>query len=216
MNWEISKDDNPGKCTRYKAGLAHLFNFIQDFANTVTLIEREIKCHGLKYNSHNVVPKSNGRIHQHMWRSMKSVSHFNLGISLELMLKFLLECNNKSYKHNHKLVCLLKTLPSPIQEQLNITFQDCKTAYPGCELVAFLITKTSPSEDPAEPSTREPKTLEDFFEYFDREVKLETKRYAYEQLKESAWCHYLGDLSAFIDLIDRVLGDVEKYIIPKD
>ena len=207
--WDSTNENN-----QVVAARTHLFNCILDFANAAILIEREIRCHGLRDDSQDVVPRSNGRTHHDMWGSMKSVSHFNLGIALELMLKLLLKLNDKDYENIHGLAKLLKKLPSSVQERLESTYQDSRSVLPGgYELVAF-ITKSSAS--PQSPLNHDLATLKDFFDYFDEDVRLSTKRYSHELIEQEEWRHYLKDLSVFIELIDRVMGDLGQYATRED
>lgn len=209
---EATNENDTNENNQVVVASTHLFNCILDFANAAILIEREIRCHGLCDNSQDVVPKSNGRTHHDMWASMKSVSHFNLGIALELMLKLLLKLNDKGYEHIHGLAALLKELPSPVLDRLETTYQDCRSVLPGgYELVAFI---TKPPPAPSSPLNHDLATLKDFFDYFDEDVRLSTKRYSHELIEQEEWRHYLKDLSVFIELIDRVMGNIGRYIDP--
>ena len=59
-------------------------------------------------------------------------------------------------------------------------------------------------------------SLNNFFEYFDQDVKLSVKRYSYELVEQYQWRHYLSDLTLFMELIKHVLGNIERYIAPAD
>ena len=104
------------------------YDSILDFQRAAVLVEAEIQCHGICNNSSKAVPGMNGRRHHDMWVSLKAVSHFNLGTSLELMLKLLLLKNNipiKEWKPSecHKLTILYNAIPEPQQKQLESTYR---------------------------------------------------------------------------------------------
>ncbi len=209
QKWHAGKID-----TKQETSFGHQFNFIQDFANTATLVEAQIQQLRLRDDSLDVVPGTNGRIHRDMWGSMKSVSHFNLGIALELMLKLLLWVNGKGKRQGHKLTPLYALLPPLIQQRLDSTFQDTKRRLRGgCELIAFINT---PPPRPRPPRNRKLETLKSYLEYFDEDVRLWLMRYSYESVEQREWRHYLSDLTLFIKLMDRVLEELGQYIAPED
>ncbi len=205
------------RTTEDEAARGHLFSCIQDFTNAAIVVEDMIKDYDLRDDSRDAVPEMNGRIHQDMWESMKNVSHFNLGIALELMIKYLLSRNGKGKRRGHKLTTLHDKLPEQIAQRLESTFQDIKRKLPGgCELIA-LLTKPPPKPSPEKPSAlhRKLSSLRDFFEYFDQDVKLAMMRYSYELVEQRRWRHYLSDLTLFTTFIDHVLGNIERYIVPE-
>ena len=59
-------------------------------------------------------------------------------------------------------------------------------------------------------------SLNNFFEYFDQDVKLSVKRYSYELVEQYQWRHYLSDLTLFMELIKHVFGNIERDIAPAD
>ena len=77
---------------------------------------------------------------------MKSVSHFNLGIALELLLKMILILNEVWFCKTHRLVKLHDLIPKKLQTQLESTYQDCRNTVSGdYDLIAFV---NSASADP--------------------------------------------------------------------
>ena len=198
--------------------LGLLVGNVQDFANASKLMELAIIYYGLREDSYDVVPGTEGRTHHEMWGSMKAVSHFNLGIALELLLKLQTFMNGEAIPQGPELTTLHDDLPQPVQEQLEATFQNIKQGLPGgYELIALFthaIIRTV-AGIPA-PLERELLTLRDFFEYFDQDVKLSVKRYSYEFVEKHQWRHYLSDLTLFIELIRHVIGNIEPYSAPAD
>ena len=188
-----------------------LYDNIHDFKTTAMHVESEIKRHGIRNNSNEQVPDIQGRRHSELWVSMKSVSHFNLGIALELLLKMLLILNSISFEKTHRLVKLYDLIPKKFQIKLESTYQRCINTVPeGYELIAFV---NSASPDPTTlPAlkNREISTLRGFLEYFDEDVILSEKRYSWEHINQGKWRHYLSDISVFTNLIDAVMIGIQR------
>lgn len=193
-----------------------LYDNIHDFKTTAVHVESEIRRHGIRSDSEEEVPGMKGRKHIDMWVSMKIVSHFNLGIALELMLKLLLYLNKidpaKLLKgeERHFLTQLHNAIPKKYQDQLESTFQASRSELPnGYELIAF-INASSPTS-PQPPENRDISSLRGFFEYFDEDMRWWQKRYSWELVDQGYWRHYLSDISVFVELINRVMRDIERY-----
>ena len=187
------------------------YDNIHDFKATAIHVESEIRRHGLRDNSFDAVPGMNGRKHHDMWVSMKTVSHFNLGIALESMLKLLLFLNKIPMPRHHFLAKLHDAIPAKYQKQLESTYQASKSVLPeGYELIAF-INAASPTPASPGPPNRDISSLKGFFEYFDEDVILWQKRYSWELIEEKRWRHYLSDISVFVELINRVMQDIRRY-----
>ena len=175
-------------------------------------MESEIKRRGLRNDSDAPVSEMNGSTHREMWRSMKSVSHFNLGIALELLLKLLYSINGEPIPQGHKLTALQHDLPPLVRQRIESTFQDSQRRFPdGLKRIALL---TNPPPEPPPPENRDLSTLRDFFEYFDEDVKLSLMRYSWEFIEKREWRHYLDDLSLFIEVINKVVTNIGRYIDP--
>ena len=187
-----------------------LYDNIHDFKATARHVESEIRRLGIRNDSHEQVPAVPNRIHHDMWVSMKTVSHFNLGIALESMLKLLLFLNKADIPRHHLLVKLHDQLPTQCQQQLEAAFRASRAELPGgFELIAFL-NATSPTEPVPKPPNRDISSLRGFFEYFDEDMILWQKRYSWE-LADSGRCrHYLSDIAVFVEFINRVMADIER------
>ena len=187
-----------------------LYDSIHDFKTTARHVETEIRRHGIRNDSDDPVPEMRGRTHHDMWVSMKTVSHFNLGIALESMLKLLLFLNNVAIPHDHLLAKLHDKLPAKRQGQLEDAYQASRASVrAGYDLIAFN-NAASPTSLPSGPPNRDISTLRGFFEYFDEDVILWQKRYSWELIDSGRWHHYLSDISVFVALINRVMADVER------
>ena len=106
-----------------------LVHNIVDFTTTAMLVEQEIEKYRVSDDKYDVRLSLPEITTGSKWASMKSVSHFNLGTALELMLKYLLLRNGRNYprgREGHKLTVLydeLHRLPS-ITRQLETTYQE--------------------------------------------------------------------------------------------
>ena len=186
-----------------------LYESIYDYKNTAVILESEIKRVGLRSDSDDIVTGIRGRRrHSIMWASMKGVSHFNLAIALELMLKLLLlaytDCDIP--KH-HRLAELFKLLPDKQKELLRVVYGNCQRNFPeGYHLIAI---KSSHAQNPPPAPEYAPlSTLEEMLSYFDTDVRLETKRYAWELLDREQWIQYLSDTSMFSEFIAYVMRHI--------
>ena len=188
-----------------------LYDNIHDFKTTAMHVESEIRSHDISRDGNDTVPDMKGRTHHDMWVSMKTVSHFNLGIALESMLKLLLFLNKIPMPRHHFLAKLHDAIPVKCQKQLESTYQASRSVLPeGYKLIPFINT-ASPTSAPTGPPNRDISSLKGFFEYFDEDVILWQKRYSWELIEERRWRHYLSDISVFVELINRVMQDIRRY-----
>ena len=196
-----------------------LYDNIHDFKTAAMHVESEIKRYDLRGDRFDAVPGMNGRTHHEMWLSMKTVSHFNLGTALELMLKLLLRINKvpkaniPGRRDGHYLSKLYAALPKEYQKQMESTYRACSRTLPELPTLFMFINTALPTPAPPppyRPPDRGVATLKGFFEYLDEDAMLWRKRYSWETVNEGNWHHYLGDISVFEDLINRVMSDIER------
>ena len=193
-----------------------LYDNISDFSAAAVYAESEINHLGLNYESNEAVPSMEGRTHHEVWVSLKTVSHFNLGVALELMLKLLLFRSGISHttipvNERHSLTRLYDELPPQCKEQLEVTLREVKRELPNSFQRLALVNKASPNEEPPpEPPYRDYRNLRGFFEYLDKDVLVSQKRYSWERVRDRHWRHYLGDIAPFVEFINRVMRDVPR------
>ena len=186
-----------------------MYDNIHDFKATAALIESDIRRLALRDDNDDLVPGAEGkRRHRDMWVSMKTVSHFNLGIALELMLKMILTMNRVQYRNKHELVYLYELLPAKFQTQLESTYRGVSPK--RHRLVAFANSATRDGKSLPPLVNRDLTTLRRLLEYFDEDVLLSKKRYSSEHVSKGQWRHYMSDLSPFIALIDSVMINVPR------
>ncbi len=170
------------------------------FLQTAGLIEDEIRKLSVRWDTSEPIDGEKGWPSQMVWESLKTASHFNLAIALELRLKSLLCLHGLDSKiprgsKGHWLASLLPLIPEPTATQCERLFRAAMDNY-SFQLIAFCSTRTSKAPKP--PGNVELKTLQDFCAYLDRDAKLWNKRYAWEGASSSEWRHYLDKLDRFV------------------
>ena len=186
-----------------------LYDNIHDFKTTAMLVEADIGRWGVRNDSDEPVPGAKGRRHREMWVSMKTVSHFNIGIAIELLLKMLLSLNGINYEKNHSLVQLHDLIPSKYQSQLQSVYEDVsRSVTSGFKLVAFINWDTDDVDDLPVLENRDVDTIRGLFEYLDQDLMVSKTRYSWEIIGGRQWRHYIADLSMLAKTIDRVMADI--------
>lgn len=177
------------------------------FRQSTGIIEDEIR--RLKARPGDLTPigGSTGWPSHSVWESLKTVSHFNLAVSLELRLKCLLHLHGikpVSGRAGHLLAKLHDQLDEQrdsrdTRERLEAVFRSAKEAN-AFRLVAFL---SSDNPDvPEGPRDRKLDTLRDCLAYLDEDMELWRKRYSWEMASERQWRHYVDNLDAFLVFLD--------------
>ena len=176
----------------------------QDFVQTAVDIEEKIVDLRLKDNSFDFVPDMHGRRHHDMWTSLKTVSHFNLGVALELMFKYVLLLGKIEYEKGHKLTPLYHRIPEDARINIDTYYEKClQTHQHGVLLIAFVDTP-NPSES-EQPFKKSVETLEDLLRYLDEELKIWDKRYSWEYIDKQKWRHYIDNIEPIRIFIQLVL-----------
>ena len=110
----------------------------------------------------------------------------------------------------HRLTMLYDAIPHPYQKQLESTYRASRRVSGNYELFMFKNT-TSATEAPLPPPpTRNINSLRGFFEYLGKDVIMWQKRYSWEHVEDGRWRYYLGNISVFVELIDRVMRDIPR------
>lgn len=175
------------------------------FRQCAWLIEHEIGRLGVRPGDLSPVGGSAGWPSHSVWESLKTASHFNLAIALELRLKCLLRLHGiepVQGREGHYLAKLYEQFGddgSSTETNLEKLFDDAMADRP-CTLVAFLSTDTP--DMPEGPADRELRTLKDVLAYLDENADLCRKRYSWESAADRQWRHYIDDLGAFFQFLD--------------
>ncbi len=162
---------------------------IQSFKNTVLAIDREISSAGISGEA---------------LISAKRASHFNLGVSFELLLKFLLLNEGTRPERHHGLLSHYLALSGQSKRRI----QEEYLAKPDTTISAYIISEERPSRP--EPSQGVLESVEDFLNYLDKDVKSALKRYEWEEENVPKWVHFMDDIGLATSLIDRILGCDKK------
>ena len=175
------------------------------FRQSAWLIENEIGRLQVRQGDLSPVGGSSGWPSHSVWESLKTASHFNLAIALELRLKCLLHLHDLAPLRRHSGHCLAKLygqlgeVGSSTEGTLKKLFGKAIADRP-IELVAFLTTDAP--NMPEGPRERKFTTLMDVFVYLDEDAALWNKRYAWETVADEQWQHYIDDLGAFFEFLD--------------
>ena len=175
------------------------------FRQAAWMIEREIDRLQVAQGDLSPVGGSAGWPSHSVWESLKTASHFNLSISLELRLKCLLRLHDIAPPQGGAGHCLAELYDrfadgsGSTEARLEELFLQTVTDRPF-KLVAFLSTD---APDIAEgPGERILKTLRDVLAYMDDDAELWRKRYSWENAPAGQWQHYIDDLGAFFEFLD--------------
>lgn len=141
----------------------------------------------------------------------KIVSHFNIGIALELTLKLHLYIAGKTVPKHHKLKELYGQLPDQIQDDMENTFYECVdgSRLQYVMLAAFNVFITAKKPPLSRPNSLA--SLEDYLEYFDADFMLSKKRYTWEETGKDESIHYIINMSIFVEFIDRMLEPIDPF-----
>ena len=175
------------------------------FRQSAWMIENEIARLQVTDGDLSPVGAASGWPSHSVWESLKTASHFNLAVALELRLKCLLHLEGAEPPHGrggHRLAGLhglFGARGSATEAVLERLFRQATDAHPFT-LVAFL--STDGPAVPEGPGNRQLQGLADFLAYMDEDAELWRKRYAWERAADGQWQHYIDDLSAFFAFLD--------------
>ena len=137
------------------------------------------------------------------WESLKTASHFNLQNAFELGLKGFLGSIGEPFSNTHFLKGLYAAIPEKETKKLSTIFLE-KLRGQTIELKAFVRVKESAPPPHKGPKNVRLNTLKEFFEYFDKDVALWKKRYAWEEVSKEKWMHYIEKLDVFFAFLDKL------------
>lgn len=182
-----------------------MYFMIAEFARTARWAESEARRLTDALERHEPLEELEGRVASDVFTSLKTVSHFNLAIALELLLKYLLRWEGIKVPHEHSLQALFCALPCSHQRTLEATFEQVMPD--SLELVS--LTYAWHEDVRGEPRDRWITSLRDFFEFFDGDAELASMRYVYERFDEGELAFYLRDVSPFLDFIERAPAAID-------
>ena len=182
--------------------LLKLLGDTRAFRQSAELIEQELRRLKAKPGDLSPFGGETGWPSHCVWESLKTASHFNLGIALELRLKCLLQLHDMTPGKSNLLAAHLDHLRnghSRTAVKLENLFRQAANNHPF-KLEVFLTTDSPIAL--VRPRNRPLNTLRDFLVYMDEDVALFKKRYSWETSMNNEWQHYLDNLNAFFEFID--------------
>ena len=147
-----------------------------------------------------------------MLESLKTASHFNFGIALELFLKSLILAEGKNPPKKHTLVKIFNKLSDKPRDKAEELFSET-AGKENNSIVAFI---NMPTPDPSlvsSPPNRKFHTFEDWLGYFDDEMQMEIKRYSHENIPNQRWRHYIENLNPFIEFLKNAIEQVHNEFL---
>ena len=171
---------------------------VQDFARAAEWAESEIK--RLDTLEQQRAPRSaNDPVKfGDTFLSLKTVSHFNLGIAIELLLKYFLRWEAQPVPRRHPMRDLYAALPESQRDALEALYQ----AVMPDALVEHVVT-LSPYPSATAPQGRRIHSLSAFLDYLDEDMGIAKIRYVYESFDGDGFAHYLPDISPFLEFVRR-------------
>ena len=130
--------------------------------------------------------------------SWKTVSHFNLGIAIELLLKYFLRWEAQDVPRRHPMTDLYAALPESQRDALETLYQAVMP-----DTLAETIVTLSPYPKGDAPRGRRIHTFSAFLEYLDADMGIAKMRYVYESFDGDGFAHYLPDISPFLEFVRR-------------
>ena len=115
--------------------------------------------------------------------SLSTVATVNLGLSLELLLKYSIAMSGHRFPYTHSLVEIYEAMPEELRLKMSASYD----AYSDNNIKEdiFKATLRSPSE-PSDPPAFDTITLEAFLSYLDK-IGTYDKRYKFEDFSQSEW-----------------------------
>ncbi|MDE0403854.1 MAG: hypothetical protein OXI53_00900 [Nitrospira sp.] len=189
---------------------------ILDFANTALWVQQEIQRQKISDNPQDVRLTVDGARPHVRWSSMAAVAHFNVGRALELMLKFLLQRNGKSYPpgyQGHLLAFLHNKLPQLVKERIEDTYQEMLG---GKSLVFYrLIRNDVPL--PASTDNQKVTSFQSLLAFLDKDAKLAEKSYELcDPERQGQWRYFVGDIAPLVQVVRIVMDQVDSYTQPTE
>ena len=188
------------------------------FELSAELIEKEIATIDADPNKKTLIDQGRfgGCKNQLAWECLKSVSHFNLGVSFELRLKCLLHLENPNNPppNDHKLSELLDLLTDEMREKVDVAYRQEKKRQP------FKPTAIRPRSTEWPPNPPPYDNLKGLCTYLDTFVDVSVARYSWEKVAAGECRFYVDKVDGILTFLKRV-GDLarneaqRKGIVPR-
>ena len=193
---------------RYYANVQMLMYYtIQDFARAAKWAESEIE--RLDSAESRRVPRSDRDPVKFgdTFLSLKAVSQFNLGIAIELLLKYFLRWEAQSIPRRHPMKALYDALPDFQRDALEALYDAVMP-----DALAETVVSLSPYPKGQAPRGRPIQSLSAFLEYLDTDMGVARMRYVHERFDDDGFAHYLPDISPFLEFVRRAPQAIQDVL----
>ena len=201
----MKENSKAQKVIRVDAAQA-LYDSIGTFKETAVWVEEMISRRGLRIEGRETLDRWNTG-HLSELAALKTVSHYNLSVALELLLKFLLALNQRQIPKRHELVLLYEHLPESVQTNIQAIYDERDSDVVVLGILSSFNAKGSRPEMPQQPDMPSFRTL---LKYLDEEVSLSAQRFSFEWLPEQRWRLYLDDICVLVGIIEGVMRAVGR------
>lgn len=151
--------------------------------------------------------------------SLTTTAMVNLGLSLELLMKFLLALTGCKIPHTHSLASLHSQMSQELRNELSTAyFQHLKDNSPKEDLFRASLRSTTMPESPPQFHIE---TLRGFLKYIDQ-IGAYDKRYSFEKFSQNEWWirvdidWLLGLTNAFVRVANRYRSQDDEEIPDRD
>lgn len=175
------------------------------FAIGTESVEKHIADQGYNHDDGTRIGGPYTRTKRETWKALKSVSHFNLHQSLELILKFILRLEGTQYNKRHPLAELYDQLSPGSQGEVDRAYRRMMDAVGHGEQtgVGFYYGEGPPPPMPNVPVS----SAKQGFQDLDKSMRLHMRRYAYEDVGSGDVTLYFLDLGGWIEFFN----DISRY-----
>ena len=189
---------------------------VLDFTTTAALVQKAIESLKTNNNPLDVTLTVDGAFNKGRWASMAAVAHFNVGRALELMFKYLLRRNGKSYPsgyQGHLLTFLHNKLPQLVKERLEAVYQEVRGDKP---LLLFRIIRNDVPL-PISTDNQVVTSFQSLLAFLDKDAQLAEKAYeGCDPERQGQWRYFLRDITPIAQVIKTVMKNHDSYIQPTE
>lgn len=139
--------------------------------------------------------------------SLTTAAMVNLGLSLELLMKYLLAITGRGVPHTHRLSSLFRQMSKELRSEMSTAyFQHLIVNSPKEDLFRASLKNNAVPENPPRFQIQ---TLEGFLTYIDQ-IGAYDRRYSFEEFSQSKWWirvdidWWLGLTTAFVRVANRL------------
>lgn len=153
------------------------------------------------------ITKADIRYASRMEISLTTAAMVNLGLSFELLMKYMLALTGCKIPHTHRLASLYSQMSQELRNELSTTyFQHLKDNSPKEDLFKATLKSNSVPENPPRFHIE---TLEGFLTYIDQ-IGAYDRRYSFEKFSQSEWWIRV-DIDWWLELTNAFVGVANRF-----